>query len=119
MAISLINVKCFFWPFGIFIAHKSFLSLTQVKLDLHNFCAFLFMQQPQNRTQMDLTGFLKIGRSAETFLLLVTESLPLQKYYYPDNVSGSWLFSRLEGLSNLLVIFTALLAVINRVARSL
>ena len=42
-----------------------------------------------------------------------------QKYYYPDNVSGSWLFSRLEGLSNLLVIFTALLAVINRVARSL
>ena len=37
-----------------------------------------------------------------------------QKYYYPDNVSGSWLFSRLEGLSNLLVIFTALLAVVNR-----
>ena len=29
-------------------------------------------------------------------------------------MSGSWLFSRLEGLSNLLVIFTALLAVLNR-----
>ena len=29
-------------------------------------------------------------------------------------MSGSWLFSRLEGLSNLLVIFTALLAVVNR-----
>ncbi len=37
-----------------------------------------------------------------------------QKYIYPDTVSGSWLFSRLEALSNMLVIFSSLISVINR-----
>ena len=37
-----------------------------------------------------------------------------QRFYYPEVVSGSWLFLRLEGLANLLIFFASLLAVVNR-----
>ena len=37
-----------------------------------------------------------------------------QRYYYPECVSNSWLFSRLQTLSNILIISSSLLAVIFR-----
>ena len=37
-----------------------------------------------------------------------------QMFYYPECASGSRLFCRLEGLANLLIIFTSLFAVIYR-----
>ncbi len=37
-----------------------------------------------------------------------------QRFYYPECASASWLFCRLEGLANLLIILSSLFAVIYR-----
>ena len=37
-----------------------------------------------------------------------------QKFYYPEVVSASWLFCRLEGLANVLIVLASLFSVIFR-----